>query len=592
MDEWRYFHIAEQYANDIVSGRIVANIERIQGAQRFLDDLANVQAYDIRPRPAEFVIGIIEKTMKHNQGETLSSMPLMGKPLLLEPWQIFIVVNLLCFYKKGTNERRFKEAFIYIPRKNGKTLFVAGLAWGLALLERASGSSIYIVGAALKQALQSFNDITFSLREIGELDNFRVLDNNSEHSITRSFTDDNGKTVASIRIEALAANPDKHDSLNSNIQICDELHAYKNAKQYNVIREAGKAYTNKLCIGITTAGDNMTSFCYQRLKVCRDILARAKRDEALFIFICKADEDKKGEVDIMDRIQHQKANPNYGVSIRQDDIARDALDASNDPQQKKDFLAKSLNVYTASLKSYFNIFEFQHSDKASELTLGIDPAWEYKRKLEYLAKLPVEWYGGADMSKLHDLTASSLNGEYKGVDILITHGFFPIVMAHLKADEDNIPLFGWKDDGVLTMSNTPTVLADDVVKWFKAMRAMGFKIKEIGHDRKFCREYYIGMKKAGFKVVDQPQLYIKKNEGFRHIEKQAKNDLLYYLHSDAYEYCVQNVRAIEKSDDMIQYEKVEPEQRIDYFDASVFSVVRRLEHLERAGEVNTFFGNK
>ena len=294
----------------------------------------------------------------------------------------------------------------------------------------------------------------------------------------------------------------------------------------------------------------------------------------------------------MDRVQHEKANPNYGVSIRPDDIAGDALDACNDPQQKKDFLAKSLNIYTASLKAYFNINEFQHSDKEAEIKLGIRPDWPYRKKLEFLAALPVEWYGGADMSKLHDLTASSLNGVYKSIDILITHGFFPIVMAHKKADEDSIPLFGWKDDGILTMSNTPTVSADDVVKWFIAMRAMGFKIVEIGHDRKFCREYYIGMKKAGFKVIDQPQLYIKKNEGFRQIEWQAKNDLLYYLHSDAYVYCLQNVRAIEKSDDMIQYEKVEPQQRIDYFDASVFSVVRRLEHLERAGEVKTFFGGK
>ena len=184
---------------------------------------------------------------------------------MLEPWQKFIIYNLLGFFHKDTEIRRYKEAFIYLPRKNGKTRFVAALSWGLALLERKSGSTVYIVGAALKQSMQSFNFLDFNLEQMGEKQNFRVLDNNMEHSISRNFGS------GSLYIQALAANPDAQDSLNCNIGIADELHAYKTPKQYNIIKEAMKAYTNKLMIGITTAGDNVNSFAYRRLQYCQKI---------------------------------------------------------------------------------------------------------------------------------------------------------------------------------------------------------------------------------------------------------------------------------------------------------------------------------
>lgn len=571
MSKYKNWDTVMNYAKDVVSGKIPANQYRIKGCERFLSDLKN-PAYDFQPRDAEFCIGIIEKTLCHQQGERQDGMPLRGTPFYLLPFHKFIIYNLLGFKMVGTKINRFHEALIFIPRKNIKTSFAASLAYALGLLYRMSGSKIYVVAAALKQTLETFDFLKYNIENMGEDQAsggpFRIIDNNNEHSISAEL----GGGL--FDLTALAANPDAQDSFNCNVAIADEIHAFKKPKQYNLFKEAMKAYTNKLMIGISTAGDDPNSFLAQRVRYCKRVLDGEISDEQYFIFICEADpllgENGKKFIDYTNPKTHEMANPAYGASIRPEEMQNDAFQAQNDPQQRKDFFAKSLNVFTSAMETYFDMAEVEASDN------------KYHWTLEELAKLPITWYGGADLSKLYDLTGTSLHGRYQDVDICITHGFIPVVQAHLKAEEDNIPFFWWEEMGWLTLCNHEVIEYEDVVKWFLSMKQMGFKIKWVGYDKRYAREFVLKMKKAGFKMRDQSQRYVEKTEAFREIEKQIKRGRFSYLGNMAYAYCIGNVKAIEDSDDFVRFEKIQPNQRIDLFDADVIATKQMLVDMEKS----------
>ena len=588
MSKAPHFQSVVDYAKAVADDDSLCELTRLC-CRRFLDDLEDPR-WEFKPALAEFCIEIMEGLFCFSQGERLDGTPLRGKPLELMPWHLFSTYNICGFYWPGTDIRRYTEADIFCPRKTVKTTWAEALQTALALWYRKSGAKAKTVAGSLKQGLEGFDWLVYNFKLLGLVDDnnsagkMKLLNSSLGHSIEGEIWD------GFIDLETLAFKPELFDSFNAQFIHLDELELYKDSRPYTRLRDAMKAYTNKLILCTFTAGDDGTGFAAQHRdymeKVVRKIITGPDADRT-FCFMAEAPRQPDGEVDFTSTAVHRAANPSYGITIRPDDMLAASLQAQHNPTLRKEFLTRSLNVFVSSYKAWFDVEEFRRSDG------------RYNWTLPQLAKLVQNWYGGADLSKLHDLTAAALVGEIparlarcqnwappEDVLVIIPHCWFPITAAAEKADQDKIPLFGWRDDGWLDMPNEASMDPTEPVKKFNAWRSAGFRIRKVGHDRKFAVKYYTAMKRAGFSVADQPQLYMQKSAGFRYIEHKAKIGCLYYCHAEPFEYCVSNVRAQEKVDDAVQYDKISETSRIDVFDASVFATVRMLLDSEKADAIN------
>lgn len=569
----------DTYVDGVLAGEINVCAEIRQACGRYRSDLASGR-WEFRTDDACEIIATIETTCCHQQGQRLDASPLRGQPFLLLPYHKFCIYNIMGFFKPGTKERRFKEALIFIPRKNIKTTFAAALAWALALFDRASGSKVYEVGGALKQALEGFNFIKYNLRRLAvtteddPVTGLRIIDNNMEHSISGDVGD------GFISINALASDVKRQDSFNASFILADELHTYKSPTQYQVLKDATSAYTNKLVIGISSGGQYADGFCAKHVEYAKKILdgtITGPAADEFFAFVAKAPDDAMETDGYLDPAILEACNPGWGQSIRPQELINTAQRAHDDAQLRLELAQKRLNLFTAQLRAWFDLTVWRRSDD------------KYDWSIEQLARLPgVNWFGGSDLSRLHDLTATALFTRYRDIDIILPHCWFPRTAAIHKAEEDRIPLFGWEEDGWLSMSNDEVVDTLEAVKWYADRRRQGFKIKMVAQDRKFAKEYCIAMKREGFRIKDMPQTDVAQTAGFRYLDNSARKGTLYYCHAEPVEYCAGNVRAAERGS-VVHFEKIEEHGRIDVFDAAVFAVSAYLDDLEKVNRSSGWF---
>lgn len=374
--------VAFNYANDVISGAIVAGKLVKLAAKRFLRDLkyGSERGIYLDANAAQHVVDFFG-FLHHSKGEW------GGQVFVLAPWQVFILVNLFG-WKNADGYRRYREGYIEIARKNGKSTLLAGIGLYMLFADDEPGAEVYCAATKKDQAKIVFDEAV-KMRKASELLASRIgaFRNNLHVLSTHS------------KFEPLSAEDDKQDGLNTHCAVIDELHAHPTRGLYDVLYESTASRRQPLIFSITTAGYNRQGICYKTREYGERTLVgaiSAQESDHFFCYIACIDEDDNWE----DEKVWMKANPNLGISVKPEKLRVAASKAKEDPTALNSFLRKHLNVWTNQDVKWMPPDKWAACNAIGPL---ISPRTTRVLALQKLAGR--ECYGGLDISSKIDLAA-------------------------------------------------------------------------------------------------------------------------------------------------------------------------------------------
>lgn len=454
----RKLHIAEQYAEDVRSGKVVACEYVRLAVERYYADLDNAldMGWHFDRKAAGRAIKFIE-SLKHTKGEWA------GQKFLLEPWQQFAVWNIFG-WKLADGTRRFRYAYIEIARKNGKTALSAGIGLYMLFADGESRPEVYSAATVKDQAKICFADAV----EIVKATDLKRYLSPFRNSIT--YEQKGGL------FKSLSSDYGTHDGLNPSCGIIDEFHAHKDSGMFDVIKSAFGARRQPLMFIITTAGFNKTGACYAYRENVIKILRGVNRDDSLFGIIYT--QDTKEEWD--DSKMWIKSNPNLGVSLSVDYLASQVMDAKNRPEAVRNVMTKNVNLWVDA-----------------ERTWILDEVWQKCAGATDPATLRgCDCWGGLDLSNVSDVTAFVLLFNENEKFQLLPFFWIPEEKMLEKIRKENINYDLWVRDGYMKV--TPGNVIDyDFVKADILRIVADYDLKSTAYDRWNASQTIIDLSNEG-----------------------------------------------------------------------------------------------
>lgn len=352
---------ANKYARDVVAGKVPACKWVRAACQRHLDDLAASKKRAFRwtfdRDAAEGVCDFIQ-LLPHAKGKWAAQRELIR----LEPWQQFIFCSVFGWVDKKTGRRRFREVYIEVPRKNGKSVLAAGVGLYMLCLDGEFGAEVYCGATTERQAWEVFRPARQMVRRTPELieafgiqvaaKNLAVIEDES-------------------KFEPLIGDPG--DGQSPSCALVDEFHEHQTAALYETMLTGMGAREQPLMFAITTAGYNIAGPCYLQRNQVIDTLNGTVPNDELFGIIYTIDEDD----DWKDPAVLRKANPNFGVSVDAEFLLKRQADAIRYPSRQNAFKTKHLNIWVSAKQAWLNIADWE---ACGDPTLTLDqflgqPCW-------------------------------------------------------------------------------------------------------------------------------------------------------------------------------------------------------------------------
>jgi len=359
-----------RYANDVLSGDIVAGLYVKQACQRYLDWLERPDLV-FCPDKAARVVSFVEK-LRHYKGKTARER------FILSEWQRFIIYNIYGFYwREQPKKRVIRNVYLECARKQGKSMLIAALSLYHLLGDGEASAECYVVANSAKQA---DNLYTMCRTLAGQLD--------PSQRYIKSYRDTLKFTATKSHLKTLSFNPTAADGFSASFVCTDEFHCAPNSQMYDVMKSSQLFRLNPMNVVITTAGHNLFSPCYEMRNTCIEILAGLKADDTQAAFIYELDEaDEWDNPDVW-----QKSNPNLNVTIDPDDIAAEVNRAKNNAGTMAEVKTKTLNIWLQS----------------ADVWISPDIVNKASEKIDLNNYRGCTCYVGVDLASVSDLTAVSL----------------------------------------------------------------------------------------------------------------------------------------------------------------------------------------
>ena len=426
--------------------------------------------WEFNEKKANKAIKFIENFCHHSEGRS--------DLLHLELWQKAIVSAIFGMMDKTTGYRQFREVFIIVARKNGKTLFAAAIAAYMTYVDGEYGAKVYFLAPKLDQADLVYDAFYQIVQSDDELD-----------SITKKRRSDIYIKAFNTSVKKIAFNSKKSDGFNPQLVVNDEMEAWpgdQGLKQYEVMTSALGARKQPLIISIATAGYVNDGIFDELFKRATAFLKGNSREKRLLPFIYMIDDIEK-----WDSIEElKKSNPNLGVSVSAEYYLEQIEIARNSISKKVEFMTKFCNIKQNSAVAwldYWDVMKCVHEEKPLSLE-------DFKG---------CYCVGGIDLSRTTDLTAASIVINRDGINHIFTRFYMPQKRYEVAINEDNTPYNIYRDRGFLFISGENQVDYKDVYNWFiELVKVYKIKPLKIGYDRYSANYLVEDLKTAGFHTDD------------------------------------------------------------------------------------------